>query len=369
MKIKRLNTEEYIQRVIEKHGNIFDYSKVVFSGMDKKIEIICKKHGSFFQLPSNHLKYNGCKLCVNKKISERLRLSIDIFIKRSNEKHNNKFNYSLVEYTSIMQKVKIICPTHNVFEQRAIEHMRGKGCRACVNQVPISRDEYINRFKQKNDERYDYSKFEYIDAKTKSVFICKIHGEFKQLPYSHLAGHHCPKCTDHEKIDNIDTFITKVIKVHGLLYDYSKVKNIENNKQYVEIGCKKHGFFKQSISSHLSGQGCPKCQSSYGERMVRKILTKNNIEFVEQKRFDDCRNIRPLPFDFYIEKKNMLIEYDGPQHDTIMANRFFPKLNLEKIKKHDEIKNKWCEKNNIQLIRIKHSDDIEKVLNVFCLNI
>lgn len=294
---QKLSTDDFIKKSVEKYGHTFDYSKTIYITSKYKVEIICRKHGSFWQTPNNHLKYNGCKKCEKEIMSEKLKLQLNIFIERSNQIHNNKFYYSLVEYSSIMKKVKIICPIHGVFEQVANEHMNGKGCRKCANLAPLTRDEYLEKFQQVHGDRYDYSKFEYHGATIKSVFICKIHGEFTQLPYSHLA------CT-----------------------------------------------------------GCPKCKSSHGENKIRNFLTNNNVEFVEQKRFSDCRNIKPLPFDFYIEKYNIVIEFDGPQHYNEPSNHRYKKFDFEKIKKHDQIKNKWCEENNIKLIRIKYTENIDSIL-------
>ena len=82
----------------------------------------------------------------------------------------------------------------------------------------------------------------------------------------------------------------------------------------VKLICKKHGIFKQKASIHLSGCGCQKCNNSVGEIMVSNFLSENNIIFQEQYKFDECRNKKPLPFDFYLSDLNICIEYDGEFH-------------------------------------------------------
>lgn len=102
-------------------------------------------------------------------------------------------------------------------------------------------------------------------------------------------------------------------------------------------------------------QSCGFCnESSHGNIKIKKILDENNIPYEREKRFDDCKDILPLPFDFFVNDK-YLIEFDGKQHyqhDLLYSN--------EKIQNHDEIKSKWCKDNNINLIRIPftHYNDL-----------
>lgn len=104
------------------------------------------------------------------------------------------------------------------------------------------------------------------------------------------------------------------------------------------------------------------CKESKGERIISKFLTNNNIVFIKEKRFDNCRDILPLPFDFYLPKYNTCIEFDGIQHYKIIDGR--GKYNLEYIKMHDDIKNEYCNSNKISIIRIKYTEskNIEKIL-------
>jgi very-short-patch-repair endonuclease len=99
---------------------------------------------------------------------------------------------------------------------------------------------------------------------------------------------------------------------------------------------------------------------------IKNFLTDNNFIYKEQHRFDDCRNLLPLSFDFYLPEQNICIEYDGEQH--------FRKFKFEKNdddllirQKRDRIKTKYCKKNKIKLIRIKYIDmkNIDKILNKY----
>ena len=93
--------------------------------------------------------------------------------------------------------------------------------------------------------------------------------------------------------------------------------------------------------------------------IIRKILEDNHIAFEREKSFSDCRDTKPLPFDFYLPNYNLCIEFDGQHH---FEDRGFG--NLEITKKHDEIKNQYCQNNNINLLRIPYwnGNDIEKII-------
>lgn len=124
-----LTTKKFIEKSKKIHGDKYDYSLSEYSGVFKNIKIICKDHGIFEQLPSNHFKKLGCPKCSGIK-----KLTREEFIERSNIIHCNKFDYSLVDYKNNRKKVKIICPIHGVFEQQPSSHMNMKsGCPFCLN--------------------------------------------------------------------------------------------------------------------------------------------------------------------------------------------------------------------------------------------
>lgn len=99
------------------------------------------------------------------------------------------------------------------------------------------------------------------------------------------------------------------------------------------------------------------CLSSKGQAKIQSILQSNHIPFETQKQFDTCRvgqNMRAR-FDFYIPQKNYLIEYDGNVHYFTNNSGWNNEENLTKVKNNDIIKNRWCEENNIPLIRIPYT--------------
>lgn len=129
-----------------------------------------------------------------------------------------------------------------------------------------------------------------------------------------------------------------------------------------EIKKEKHGEFMQQPNGHLNGSGCSACNQSKGEKAVRLFLKKNNIKFIQQMKFTECKDKKQLPFDFYIEKINMLIEFDGRQHQEPVT--FFGGVDaLNDRKKKDTIKNDYAKNNFIGLIRITDRNRIEQILS------
>ena len=285
------------------------------------------------------------------------KLNRDIFIQKSKEIHKDIFNYDLVEYKNVRTKVKIICHEHGVFEQLPWTHMKGIGCSKCQN---LTKENFIRKSIKIHGNKYDYSIVELKNNKTKVKIICPKHGVFEQTPNNHLNGGSCRKCFYERKNSTTENFISKSNIIHGHIYDYSLVKYEKSNKK-VKIICKKHGLFEQTPHHHLGGVCCPICISSKGEKKVSEFLKRNNIFFNRQKSFDDCKNKRCLPFDFYLPDYNICIEYNGEQHYTI--NKHFGGIDgLNYTNKNDEIKKNYCKNKNIKLIIIRYDDDIEKIL-------
>ena len=210
--------------------------------------------------------------------------------------------------------VKIICNTHGIFEQSPTNHINRKdGCPKCSLNKKITQDEFIEKSKKIHNNKYDYSLVDYINAKTKIKIICPEHEIFETVASSHTdqkTG--CPKCSKKYSYTN-NEFITKPIFLHGFLYDYSET-NYVNNYTKITIKCKTHGSFLQTPSNHLSGKGCELCNTSKNENIISLFLTNKKIKFIRQHKFPDCKNKRRLPFDFYLPDYNICIEFNGKQH-------------------------------------------------------
>lgn len=306
--MRRLTDNQFIEKAEKVHPypNNYGYDRVHYIDWCTPVEIYCPRCGVYFwQTPNNHLSGKGCKICGNKRLSERKRLKSDNIIERFNKVHDNKFEY-LDDYTGNKEKMTIKClRCGKIFRQRASNHLRGQGCPFCANHVLKTKDQFEEEsIKVHGEGKFSYDEFEYKGNRRK--------GKIK-----------CLKC---------------------------------------------RMVFMQSPSNHLKGQGCPYCNESKGENRIKNWLMEKNIRFEAQKRFKDCRNKKTLPFDFYLPDYDMCIEYQGEQHyspkmyigksgSEVIGTDIYNKQRL-----HDQIKRDYCKDCGIRLLEIRYDEKIEERL-------
>ena len=156
--IKRGNcTKKFLHKFLEEanavHNFKYDYSKVIYENTDKSVEIICKRHGAFFQKPSNHINQKqGCRLCAYIISANKTKLTLDEFKLRANVKHNYEYDYSSANYTVIVGEVDVICKIHGKFRVIAHSHLRGYGCVLCTTKKSKSKagTSWLNSLNIKN---------------------------------------------------------------------------------------------------------------------------------------------------------------------------------------------------------------------------
>lgn len=155
--MKRLTTEDYIEKATEVHGNRYDYSDTVYKTSREKITIKCYTHGKWECNPRDHLNGNGCPTCWKTNRSDIRTKSTEQFITEANIVHNNKYKYPNTIYKRTNIKVKIECPIHGEFEQSPNMHLSHKnGCPECKRDTlkanggtGWSRSDFIERCKNK----------------------------------------------------------------------------------------------------------------------------------------------------------------------------------------------------------------------------
>jgi hypothetical protein len=175
--------ENFIKRAVEIHGNKYDYSKAIYKNLYTKVCIVCPKHGEFWQTPNAHIiRKQGCKLCSNEEIANKFKKSTEQFIAEAHKVHGDKYDYSKVEYVNNKTKVCIICHEHGEFWQTPSKHILGQECPKCTvkhkNNQPKNTEQFIAEARKVHGDKYDYSKVEYVNDRTKVCIICPGHGEF-----------------------------------------------------------------------------------------------------------------------------------------------------------------------------------------------
>lgn len=127
------------------------------------------------------------------------KLTTAIFCEKSRKIHGNKYDYSQIQYKTSWEKVKIICPKHGEFMQLPRDHLVGHGCFRCASQCKadktrLSTKKFIEKAQKIHGNVYDYSKVDYTDSRRKVEISCPQHGPFYQVPTDHLGGHGCNAC-------------------------------------------------------------------------------------------------------------------------------------------------------------------------------
>jgi very-short-patch-repair endonuclease len=283
------------------------------------------------------------------------KLTTEEFILKSKEIHGDKYDYSQVTYINNSTPVEII---HDVvaYEQLPQNHLKGF---KCENNKKMTENDFIRKSKEIHGDKYDYSlvDFKNVRSKIKIIYNGVI---YEQLGYAHLQGK-SPEMVPF-KITN-DVFIEKSKIIHGDIFDYSLVDcNGSNNKVKLIY---KEKVYKQCLSDHLRGH-LPRgiIIDSKGVRDIISILEDRKIKYNREHYYKDCKNVNYLRFDFYLPDYNILIEYDGRQHFEVV-DIWGGEEGLKKTKINDNIKNDYCKKNGIPLLRISHFENVEDELNKY----
>ena len=198
-------------------------------------------------------------------------------------------------------------------------------------------------------------------------YICPKHGVQSQSPKYMKKGQQCRKCANEQ--NGIRCRKNKDDVVFAMEKDGNTLLNpedyIDAHTQNLQVLCGRCGVNVFVTSWSLYNHGVRQCKHcgrviSKGEYKVRDVLDTNNVEYITEYRFKDCRDKYPLPFDFYLPKYNMCIEYDGEQHYI----PWHEEQDLKDVQRRDNIKTNYCDENNIKLLRIPYweKNNIEQII-------
>jgi hypothetical protein len=301
---------------------------------------------------------------ANKKMTR------DAFLNKANLIHNNKYNYTETEFNTLRDYIKIICPEHGEFTQRANAHLDKQGCRKCRNssvgdRFRSNKEEFIKEANILHDNKYNYDKFVYITDKISGIIYCPTHDlEFEQTPNNHKRTKEgCPKCSRelHAKLkrNSLEKTIELCESVHGVgVFDYSQIPNNVHSHDRVHITCNTcGGTFEQLMYSHSNiGNGCPICKVSKDEIQLGKFITNElGLDIIRS----DRKTLEGKEIDILIPSHNIGIEINGNYwHSDLIA-------------KHDRLyhlnKTEKARTEGIQLIQFFGDEMYNK--NNICLSI
>lgn len=291
----------------------------------------------------------------------KITITTEIFIARAKEVHGDRYDYSQTVYTpGHKPTVKIRCLEHGEFEQRYDQHLSGKGCSECGKLLSqeihknrrSSKEAFIEKAKLVHGDKYDYSKVDYINARTRIEIVCKKHGSFLVFPSQHLLrgkGVNCRKCsvemqTENKKLTH-EEFMYRAVKA-GTGLDLTKIVYINKNTDIV-LSCKKHGEFTKKPYGLIHGKnGCPKCKNidSKPELEIKAFIESLGLH-------TQTITIERKQVDIYIPSLKIGIEFDG---------LYWHSETKGKSKEYHINKTRLCEDNGVRLIHIFEDEWLNK---------
>ena len=226
---KKMTQEEFISKANLVHNNFFTYEHCIFNGVDNKVIVTCPIHGDFEVKANNHLNGVNCKKCRKEKISHKItkllkinastkKLNTEEFIKRAKEKYGNKYTYDKVNYVKSNVNVIVTCPIHGDFPVTPNHFFGNRGCPKCGKNYQYTTEEFIEKLKEINGNKYTYEKTEYKTTHEPVIVTCPIHGDFINEPSNLLKGQGCPNCLE----SILEKEIAKILKNNNILFDRQK---------------------------------------------------------------------------------------------------------------------------------------------------
>lgn len=378
MMAKKKTHEEFVKEISVKNPNIEILS--VYTNSRTKISCLCRVcNRKWDTLPTSLSRGYGCLSCGFEKTRKALLSNTKEFIRKLSFVDPNIVITS--EYISTRDEISCRCKTcGNIFQKRPMLLLRGYGCPACAEKHAresqlLPEDEFLRRLKSVNPSIIPLEKYNGIHQKI--LCRCMVHEcNWESRPGELLKGHGCPQCYS-ERIGNAlrlsqEEFEDRLQKVNPNIV---LVGEYVNASTHTECECKKCGYiWKPNLNNLIYGKltGCPKCQSySKGEDKIKNHLITNNIEFKIHKTFKDLVGVgeKPLSYDFYIPKLNLLVEYQGQQHEkpATFGSISFEEANGRFViqQEHDKRKRDYALKHNINLLEIWYYDydKVEQILN------
>lgn len=361
--MRKISHDDFIKRVAEISPNITILSN--YMGMHSKIECVCEAGHHWTAIAQDLVRGTGCPKCAAIKRGKKRAKTHKQFVE---ELYAINPSVSVIgTYKNAKTKIELRCKEGHKWITLPDTALRGSECLTCCNiQSSLKQRKSHEQFAEEvhNLQPDIVVLGKYVNSTTKIEFMCSKGHKWKTAPYNILSGCSCPNCkaekASAEKTKTHEQFIQELSDVNP---DVTILGTYQKAKIHLLCRCDKcNNEWKVTPDNLLHGYGCPKCIVSKGEKAVEEHLREIGVSFETQKRFVDCIDTRPLPFDFYLPDYNLCIEYQGEQHYKA-TRRMGDEEALIYRQKHDSIKREYCKSNGIHLLEIpytqfKHIPDV-----------
>ncbi len=366
---KNKTHHEFIKQLAEKNSNDITILGQYVSNVTHILVKcnVCQHEWS--PQPHSLLKGQDCPKCARKKVANKERKTHEQFCQDVLNLVGDEY-----EVIGIYQgSKKHILMRHTLcqseFPKFPTTFLGGSRCPICNPQRRKKQEEFeLEVYKLENNDYTVIGK--YINTNTQLLMRhnndkCD-NNEYMTTPHNFLSGNRCHVCSGNMK-KNKEIFCAEVYNLVGdeytVLGDY-----INTNEKLLMCHNVCNEKYMVNPNHFLRGRRCPKCNSSKGEKNIQDYSDKNHINYTHQYKIDDCKHIRPLPFDLAWFNNNndlvLLVEYDGILHYEAV-DHFGGEESLLQTQHNDKIKTDYCASHNIPLLRIPYwdFDNIESILD------
>lgn len=358
----RKSPEQFAKEVFKLVGNEYTFLEP-YKGVDIKIKVKHNLCGNIYEVtPDNFLRGRRCPYEMTgyrKQMTEKI-----------NKKLAIKHLQLVHSYSGSAHRLLIFCQKCHLYFYSYYYSIKDNSisCPFCHKNKMVSVwDEFMFKKYLAKETKNEYkliSSFDGVDKPIKLLHI-KCGHIYKVRPAGFIRGFRCAFCR-YKKLSqkfrmSQENFAKRMQQKHGNEYEIlGKYINAKTKIKFLHRNCGR--TFYTVPYSILNGTGCPYCCQSHGEKFIAQYLKKHYIKYNIQKRFENCRNKRSLPFDFYLPTLKTCIEFDGQQHYEPI-DFFGGQMQFDKQQQNDAIKDNFCQKHHIRLIRIRYDQNVNEVLN------
>lgn len=314
----KINKEQFIQKSIEKFGDIFDFSKTEYINYNTNITYTCKIcNCEDDQRVGNFLKRG----CINCRIKIK---TTEEFIAKSKELHGDNFDYTLCNFVNMTTKVKLICnKCKNIVEVKPFDNLKRHTCKFCAGNKRFTTEDFISKSIKIHGDKFDYKNCVYINNHTPMEILCKEHNiTFMQSAVNHYKGRGCDLCSN-EAIGNLnrkplEKFIQESKNKFRNKFEYSEVI-YKNQITTIKLFCNdcQKWIFQRPIDHLLYGcVDCNELNATLRDRKKSYELFLKNAEIVHGDRYL-YGNVNYINGDIKVSivcKKHNFMFYQSPHY-------------------------------------------------------